>query len=84
MCAFFYPFISWFINNRIIVWIPRVFRYMCAFKSYNTKWKLFKRDFAGELLDAFPSLDLVDYGFVYHRDPNFPQDDMNWFLLEKK
>ena len=46
--------------------------------------KLFKRDFAGELLDAFPSLDLVDYGFVYHRDPNFPQDDMNWFLLEKK
>ena len=44
---------------------------------------LFKRDFAGEMLDRFPDLDLVDYGFVYHRDPNFPQDDVNWFLLEK-
>lgn len=46
--------------------------------------KLFKRDFAGELLDKFPDVLLVDYGFVYHRDPSFPQDDMNWFLLEKR
>ncbi|MDZ7641812.1 MAG: hypothetical protein U5J62_07310 [Desulfurivibrio sp.] len=45
--------------------------------------KLFKRDFAGEILDRFPGLGLIDYGFVYHRDSNFPQDDMNWFLLEK-
>ncbi|MEM7352850.1 MAG: pseudaminic acid biosynthesis-associated methylase, partial [Acidobacteriota bacterium] len=45
--------------------------------------KLFKRDFAGEMLDTFSDLALVDYGFVYHRDPNFPQDDMTWFLLEK-
>lgn len=45
--------------------------------------KLFKRDFAGELLDAFHDLRLVDYGFVYHRDSNFPQDDLTWFLLEK-
>jgi pseudaminic acid biosynthesis-associated methylase len=45
--------------------------------------KLFKRDFAGEMLDSFPDLRLVDYGFVYHRDPNFPQDDMTWFLMEK-
>lgn len=45
--------------------------------------KLFKRDFAGEMLDKFPDLKLIDYGFVYHRDPNFPQDDMNWFLMEK-
>jgi pseudaminic acid biosynthesis-associated methylase len=44
---------------------------------------LFKRDFAGEMLDQFPSLRLVDYGFVYHRDPVFPQDDVTWFLLEK-
>ncbi|MDB4533958.1 hypothetical protein N9242_03730 [Vicingaceae bacterium] len=44
--------------------------------------KLFKRDFAGEMLDMF-DLRLVDYGFVYHRDKVFPQDDMNWFLLEK-
>lgn len=46
--------------------------------------RLFKRDFAGELMDAFPDLFLVDYGFVYHRDPTFPQDDMNWFLMEKR
>jgi spore coat polysaccharide biosynthesis protein SpsF len=45
--------------------------------------KLFKRDFAGEFLDRFPDMALVDYGFVYHRDPNFPQDDCSWFLLEK-
>ncbi len=28
-------------------------------------------------------LRLVDYGFVYRRDPNWPQDNINWFLLEK-
>lgn len=46
--------------------------------------RLFKRDFAGEILEKYPDLTLVDYGFVYHRDHNFPQDDINWFLLEKK
>lgn len=45
------------------------------------KGKLWKRDFAGEMLDAFP-LKLVDYGFVYHRD-KWPQDDITWFLMEK-
>ena len=48
------------------------------------KGKLFKRDFAGEMLDIYPDLKLVDYGFVYHRDNHFPQDDDTWFLLEKK
>lgn len=46
--------------------------------------KLFKRDFCGELLDLYPNLKLVDYGFCYHRDQNFPQDDLTWFLLEKR
>lgn len=45
--------------------------------------KLFKRDFAGELLDKFDDLKLDDYGFVYHRDPMFPQDDISWFLMKK-
>ena len=46
--------------------------------------KLFKRDFAGEMLDLYPDLRLIDNGFVYHRDPKYSlQDDMNWFLLEK-
>jgi pseudaminic acid biosynthesis-associated methylase len=46
--------------------------------------RLFKRDFAGEMLDLFPDLRLVDYGFAYRRDPAFPQDDISWFLMEKK
>lgn len=46
--------------------------------------KLFKRDFAGELLKKYTDLSLVDYGFSYRHDPNFPQDDITWFLLEKK
>jgi pseudaminic acid biosynthesis-associated methylase len=45
--------------------------------------KLFKRDFAGEMLDSYPDLSLIDYGFAYRRDSHFPQDDTNWFLLEK-
>jgi spore coat polysaccharide biosynthesis protein SpsF len=45
--------------------------------------RLFKRDFAGELLDRYADLTLCDYGFVYRRDPAFPQDDVTWFLLEK-
>jgi spore coat polysaccharide biosynthesis protein SpsF len=45
---------------------------------------LFKRDFAGEILDAYPELRLVDYGFTYHRDPQFPLDDSTWFLMEKQ
>jgi pseudaminic acid biosynthesis-associated methylase len=44
--------------------------------------RLFKRDFAGELMDKY-NLRLIDYGFTYHRDNYFPQDDMTWFLLEK-
>jgi pseudaminic acid biosynthesis-associated methylase len=46
--------------------------------------RLFKRDFAGEMLDRFPALKLVDYGFAYRRDPAFPQDDITWFLMEKR
>lgn len=46
--------------------------------------RLFKRDFAGEIMDRHPQLQLIDYGFAYRRDPNFPQDDITWFLMEKK
>lgn len=68
-------------------------RYICVVEYYNPSPvaisyrgendKLFKRDFAGEILDRFSDLRLVDYGFSYHRDNNFPQDDLTWFLLEK-
>ncbi len=45
--------------------------------------RLFKRDFAGEILERHPRMKLLDYGFIYRRDPNFPQDDTTWFLMEK-
>lgn len=45
--------------------------------------KLFKRDFAGEFMDIYKDVRLVDYGFIYHRDTNFPQDDISWFVMEK-
>jgi len=67
-------------------------RFICVAEYYNpspieveyrgNREKLFKRDFAGEMLDRFPDLRLIDYGFVYHRDI-FPQDDTSWFLMEK-
>ena len=47
------------------------------------KGKLFKRDFAGEIMDKHPDLELIQYGFIYHRDNIFPQDDFTWFLLSK-
>jgi len=46
------------------------------------KDRLFKRDFAGDLIDNY-GLKLIDYGFVYKRDNWAPQDDITWFLLEK-
>lgn len=46
--------------------------------------KLFKRDFGGEFMNKYEDVSLVDYGFVYHRDPAFPQDDITWWLFEKK
>ena len=45
--------------------------------------RLFKRDFAGEMLDKYPDLKLIDYGFQYSRDNNFPADDCTWFLMKK-
>ena len=68
-------------------------RYICVGEYYNPAPvaipyrghtdRLFKRDFAGEILDKFPDLELVDYGFSYRRDNNFKQDDITWFLMEK-
>lgn len=68
-------------------------KYICIVEYYNPtpveisyrghRDRLFKRDFAGEVLDKYPDLKLVDYGFTYHRDNNFPSDDCTWFLLEK-
>lgn len=45
--------------------------------------RLFKRDFAGDMLDKYATLSLVDYGFLYRRDKTFACDDATWFLLKK-
>ena len=68
-------------------------KYICIAEYYNptpvevdyrnNKKRLFKRDFAGDMINRFPDLQLVDYGFVYHKDNNFKQDDITWFLLKK-
>jgi spore coat polysaccharide biosynthesis protein SpsF len=68
-------------------------RYILVIEYYNPipvevnyrghEGKLFKRDFAGELLDKYSDLSLIEYGFAYHRDNNFFQDDLTWFLLAK-
>lgn len=69
-------------------------RYLCIVEYYNPSPvevsyrghanRLFKRDFAGEILDRHPDLQVVDYGFAWRRDPVFPLDDCTWFLLEKR
>ena len=45
--------------------------------------RLFKRDFASEFWQNYPSLSLVDYGFIWSKDPVAPRDDVNWFLFHK-
>ncbi|MEE2526203.1 pseudaminic acid biosynthesis-associated methylase [Hyphobacterium sp. HN65] len=70
-------------------------RHILLFEYYNPtpvevnyrghEGRLFKRDWAGEMLDRFNGkLELKDYGFFYHRDPIARSDDGTWFLLEKR
>ena len=69
-------------------------RYICISEYYNPSpmeipyrghsQKMYKRDFAGEIMDLHPNLQLIGYGFCYQRDPNFGHDDATWFLMEKK
>jgi len=47
------------------------------------KNKLFKRDFAKEILNQYKKLDVVDYGFVWSGDKFAWGDDYNWFLFSK-
>lgn len=68
-------------------------KYICIAEYYNPTPivvpyrghdnRLFKRNFAGEIMDRYKNLKLIDYGFVWHRDTIFPQDDLTWFLLSK-
>jgi spore coat polysaccharide biosynthesis protein SpsF len=69
-------------------------RYICIAEYYNRtpvsvpyrghQDRLFKRDFGGEMLARFEDLELIDYGFAYHRARAYAQDDLTWFLMEKR
>jgi pseudaminic acid biosynthesis-associated methylase len=54
----------------------------CSIPYRGNNDKLFKRDFAGEILNKYSNLKLVNYGFAYNRDV-FSQDDLTWFLIKK-
>ncbi|HOT03061.1 MAG TPA: pseudaminic acid biosynthesis-associated methylase [Methanolinea sp.] len=82
-----------YLNNVYEIMFKTSKKYICIIEYYNPspveipyrghRDRLFKRDFAGELMGYFNSLELIDYGFIYHNDINFPQDDLTWFLLKK-
>lgn len=52
-----------------------------SYRGHNNR--LFKRDFAGDMLGSYSDLTIVDYGFAYHGIPPHMNDDITWFLLEK-
>lgn len=70
-------------SNKYILMIEYYYPEPVEVNYRGNSERLFKRDFAGEILDLYPDLELVDYGFQYHRDNNFPTDDATWFLLKK-
>lgn len=67
-------------------------RYICLCEYYSPRYeeipyrngeRLFRADHAGTMMDMFP-LALLNYGFLYRRDPAAPTRDLTWFLLEKR
>ena len=54
-------------------------------KYRNHQNKLFKRDFAKDIITQFPKLKIVDYGFHWKEDPLLKGncDNNNWFLFKK-
>lgn len=71
-------------SNKYILIIEYYNPVPVTIKYRESAEKLFKRDFAGEILDIYGDLSLEDYGFVYHRDSKYPLDDLSWFLLKKR
>lgn len=71
------------VSNRYILLVEYYNPTPVEIEYRGNREKLFKRDFAGEMLDRYCDLELVEYGFIYHRDKQFPQDDFTWFLLKK-
>lgn len=70
-------------SNKFVVMIENYNPSPVEVLYKGNKEKLFKRDLAGEFMDKY-DFKLKGYGFVYHRDNYFPQDDINWFVLARK
>lgn len=70
-------------SKRLILVAEYYSPYPVAVEYRGHSEKLFKRDFAGEMLSLYPDLRLIDYGFAYKGDPVAPHDDINWFLMER-
>ena len=70
-------------SNRYILICEYYNRTPVAISYRGHEDRLFKRDFAGEMLDTYSDLNLIDYGFAYHRVPQCKYGDITWFLLEK-
>ena len=86
------------INPEVLNQIYSVFynasnKYICMAEYYSPmpeelsyrghKEKMYRRNFGGEMLQAYTELSLRGYGFTYCNDPIFLMDDLTWFLLEK-
>jgi pseudaminic acid biosynthesis-associated methylase len=71
------------LSNKYILIAEYYSRDVREIKYRGNENKLFKRDFCGEIIDKYKDLKLIDYGFVYYRDNDYPLDDITWFLLEK-
>lgn len=46
--------------------------------------RLFKRDFGAEFQEVCPEFELQTYRFHYKKVGLFPQDDITWFLFERR
>jgi spore coat polysaccharide biosynthesis protein SpsF len=71
------------LSNKYILIAEYYSRNTIKINYRNNTNKLFKRDFCGEIMNKYKELKLIDYGFIYYKDPKFPLDDITWFLLEK-
>lgn len=70
--------------SRRYIMIAEYFRpepTMIPYRGHDNK--LWAQDFAGEMLDRFTDLHLIDCAFVYRRG-EFGQDNIVWFLMEKR
>jgi spore coat polysaccharide biosynthesis protein SpsF len=56
---------------------------MEAVEYRGEKEALWKGPHAEQMLELFPDLIVLDYGFWWRKD-KYPQDDLTWFLMEKE